>query len=409
MNDQQKIALFESIAESLELPDSAYEKAKSRYEDISKWFGREESQCKDNMPHIFPQGSFRLGTAIYPIDENEPYDLDLACELQKGIKKSLHTQQFLKSQVGEEIEAYRKTKGIKEPKEERPRCWRLNYADELSFHMDIVPCIPADESKRNSMFESMKKFGESAFVAETVSKLIVSITDNRHPQYSQISNEWFISNPEGYAKWFEYRMKQAEKFLNERIALLKAESIDKLPTFMWKTPLQRCVQILKRHRDQMFKYESDLKPISIIITTLAARAYNGETNIYEALQKILSQMGQFVNKNIPKIPNPVNPHGEDFADKWAGNRQLEQNFWEWLRRAQKDFQQIETTADMEYVAKQVKQKFSARINELDLQKRLGLSGSSVSAMAKVQEVSEGLKYSGPIIVKSQPSGRHYIC
>lgn len=42
--------------------------------------------------------------------------------------------------------------------------------------------------------------------------------------------------------------------------------------------LQRIVQILKRHRDIMFNGDED-KPISIIITTLASRAYRGETNL----------------------------------------------------------------------------------------------------------------------------------
>jgi hypothetical protein len=400
MNEQQKTLLLESIVESLELPDSAYKKAKSRYEDIGKWFSRDGAQFKGNKPHVFPQGSFRLGTAIYPIDESEPYDLDLACELQEGVTKSLYTQQLLKSQIGKEIEAYRIAKGIKAPKEEKHRCWRLNYADELSFHMDIVPCIPADESRRKSISESMKLFGVSESVADTVSKLTVSITDDRHPQYFQIWDEWLISNPEGYAKWFEFQMKQAEKLLKERVVLFKAANIDELPTFMWKTPLQRCVQMLKRHRDQMFKNKSDFKPISVIITTLAARAYDGEANISEAMQKMLSTMGKFVNKSFPKVPNPVNPKGEDFAEKWEENRQLEKSFLDWLQQAQNDFQEIGKAIDEEIVMGQVLKKFSISLNESDLRKRLGL---------KEKLTNGDLKYSGPIIIDSKPSGRHYVC
>jgi len=397
MNKQQKTLLLESIVESLELPDSAYKKAKSRYENISEWFSRDGAPYKDNKPHIFSQGSFRLGTAIYPIDENEPYDLDLACELQVGIAKSVYSQQLFKSQMGKEIEAYRVAKGIKAPKEEKHRCWRLNYADELSFHMDIVPCIPADESKKKLICGSIKTFGESEFVADTVSKLTVSITDDRHPQYSQICDKWFISNPEGYAKWFEFRMKQAERLLKERVILFKAANIDELPTFMWKTPLQRCVQILKRHRDQMFKDDNkaDFKPISIIITTLTAKAYGGETDINEAMQKILSTMGQLVNTSFPKVPNPVNPNGEDFAEKWAENRQLEESFWIWLKQAQDDFQEIGEAIDEGIVMGQASKKFSINLNESDLRKRLGLTEG-------------GLKLSGPIIVNSKPSGRHCI-
>lgn len=82
MDKIQRNELIKSIIESLELPDSAYEKAKSRYENVGEWLGRDESLCRGNAPHIFPQGSFRLGTVIRPLDESETYDLDLACNLQ---------------------------------------------------------------------------------------------------------------------------------------------------------------------------------------------------------------------------------------------------------------------------------------------------------------------------------------
>lgn len=41
---------------------------------------RPESSYSEFEPHFF-QGSFRLGTAIKPLNENEMYDLDLACNL----------------------------------------------------------------------------------------------------------------------------------------------------------------------------------------------------------------------------------------------------------------------------------------------------------------------------------------
>ena len=75
MTREQKRKLFENMIELLELPESAYQKAKVRYDDLGTWFDRNDSLCKDNKPHIFPQGSFRLGTVIRPIEENEAYDL----------------------------------------------------------------------------------------------------------------------------------------------------------------------------------------------------------------------------------------------------------------------------------------------------------------------------------------------
>jgi len=375
---EQKRLLLEHMTELLELPDSAYQKAKKRYDDMGKWFGRDESLCKYNDPHIFPQGSFRLGTAIRPLDDKEEYDLDLVCKLEEGIAKATHTQEALKKLVGHEIETYREARGIKSLLEEKHRCWRLEYQDDLSFHLDIVPCIPEDEIRRQFILESMKKSGEGEFISASASQLTLSITDDRHDGYKKICGDWHISNPEGYAKWFESRMNQIQQ------VVLKKAQVDDVPLYKRKTPLQRSVQLLKRHRDQMFKGYDDIKPISIIITTLAAKAYTGEPDVESAIRTILSQMGSFVNSGFPRIPNPVDPD-EDFADKWptqdGKTLQLERNFWSWLKQAQIDFDLIGSSDDMDFVTKQAKQKFSVGMNAAELLKQLGLVASSITVSA----------------------------
>ena len=92
ITSEQKNLLLEKIVELLELPDPVYQKAIERYENLGEYFSRKLSFCHDYDPHIFPQGSFRLGTAIKPLDEDGNYDLDLACNLSKGISKYTHTQ-----------------------------------------------------------------------------------------------------------------------------------------------------------------------------------------------------------------------------------------------------------------------------------------------------------------------------
>ncbi len=183
ITDEQKRVVIDNMVKLLELPDSAYDKARKRYEDLREWFDRDESAVSGNNPHIFPQGSFRLGTAIRPLDESEEYDLDLACKLQDGITKDSHTQETLKKLIGIELEAYRKARGIKSELELKHRCWRLEYQDDLSFHMDIVPCIPADENRRKAILDSIRKTGLDEFVAEPAPQTTISITDDRHEGY----------------------------------------------------------------------------------------------------------------------------------------------------------------------------------------------------------------------------------
>ena len=377
ITQEQKRILLENMTELLEIPESAYEKAAQRYEDLGEWFDRKDSIVKNNKPHILPQGSFRLGTAIRPLDEKEAFDLDLVCKLRDGINKSSHTQEALKKLVGHELELYRIKRGIKAQKEEKHRCWRLEYQDELNFHMDIVPCIPADESRQKLILEAIKNAGESEIVASSVSQLTVSITDDRHHGYRQICQDWNISNPEGYAKWFETRMNEVEQ------TILEKAKVDDVPLFKRKNPLQRSIQLLKRHRDHVFKSDQEVKPISIIITTLAARVYQGETDIEAALRNILSQMGNFVKSSRPRVPNPVDP-GEDFADRWSmpeyKHLNLEQNFWNWLKQVGNDFDLIGSSEDVRFTTEQVQEKFSVNMNALDLGKRMGLAVPTVSVI-----------------------------
>lgn len=387
---EQKKIILENVLELIELPPSAYEKAKKRYDDLGEWFGRDESIVKNNNPHVFPQGSFRLGTAIRPLDEKEEYDLDLACKLREGISRDSHTQEMLKGLVGYEIESYREARDIKAPKEEKHRCWRLEYQDDLSFHMDIVPCIPADSAKRAIILESMRKTGESESIAGIASELTTSITDDRHHGYRTLCDDWNISNPEGYAKWFEVRMNQFA-----RMAFLEKAQVDDVPLYRKKAPLQRAIQFLKRHRDQMFKDDNDVKPISIIITTLAARAYQGESDVESALSNILARMGGLVNQSRPRVPNPVDP-AEDFADRWSmpeyTHLKLEQNFWNWLKQAQTDFSLLGSEEDVGFITEQVRRKFSISLNTPKLSKVLGLIAPSVSVSTpKAHSISSSVK------------------
>ena len=386
ISNEQKNLLLEKMVELLELPDSAYQKAKDRYEDIGEYLSREKSTCHDNDPHIFPQGSFRLGTAIRPLDESEEYDLDLACNLSKGISHGTHTQADLKTLIGGEIESYREVRNIKVPVEEKHRCWRLEYADHLSFHIDIVPCIPEDTSRQRLLTESMVAAGQNRVLSENVTHYAVSITDDRHPQYRQLSNDWNISNPEGYAKWFESRMQRGESAI-----IMEKAQIDDLPLYKRKSPLQRSIQLLKRHRDRMFKDDPDIKPISVIITTIAAKAYSGQNLLEITLQDILDELKRFSDSGSTFVPNPVNPE-ENFADRWTmpqyKDLHLRKNFSAWVTQVCIDFTTLVSSADTSFIAEHAMQKFSVRPMASELGTLLGLSVAPAIHSAKAHDIPD---------------------
>jgi hypothetical protein len=321
---------LESIAKQLDISEALFEKAKARYEAIGQWLGRENSNLEHLEIKIYPQGSIGLGTANKPINNNEEYDIDLVCEL--SIAKINTTQQRLKNAIGEEIKAYARANNMLEEPVEGKRCWTLNYSDQAKFHMDILPAVPdGDEFRR--LLETKGMISNHAGDA-------ICITDNTLPpeQYQVINRNWPVSNPKGYLKWFKDRM--TTRFsINKRLLAdsLKLADIANIPDYKVKTPLQQAIQLLKRHRDLMFQDDPDNKPISIIITTLAAHAYQNQEGLVETLDAIATNMSRYLEdrNGTPWVQNPSNPL-ENFADKWVKNTKLKENFDRWVKQVRVD-------------------------------------------------------------------------
>ncbi len=126
-----------------------------------------------------------------------------------------------------------------------------------------------------------------------------------------------------------------------------AASIEDVPEWSVRTPLQRSVQILKRHRDTYFASDSDAKPISIIITTLAGHAYRNEEDIFDALDSIVKRMPSFIeNRNgVWWVENPVD-EDENFADKWIEYPERREAFVNWLKKVEQDFMRVSEAASV---------------------------------------------------------------
>lgn len=329
---------LEALADELEISDDRYEAADRSYKSLGDWLCRPDSSLRQYSPSIYAQGSFALGTVIRPYTDEEEYDVDSVCEL-KLLNKGQLAQAALKQLVGVEIELYRRSKNMVKPLHEGQRCWRLDYADGAQFHMDVVPSLPNAVEQR-VLLEALN------FDARYASTAIV-ITDNERYNYGILSDDWPRSNPKGYVSWFRGRM--TVEFERRRQVLAKSlnASVEKIPDYKVRTPLQSAIMILKRHRDIMFAGRMKQRPISIILTTLAARSYEGEQTIAAALFAILDKMDSFIlrdQQNRALIPNPTDP-SENFADKWAAHPERERAFYEWLTQARQDFGRAAQLAD----------------------------------------------------------------
>jgi hypothetical protein len=242
-------------------------------------------------------------------------------------------------------------------------------------------------------------------LAKSVANLSGSITDSRSPHYNVLSPDWRVSNSEGYALWFESRMRLAGALLQERALIEKALSVDKLPVYRWQSPLQRTVQILKRHRDVLFETIPDSQPISIIITTLAAQAYQGQRNVSDALPQVLAGMSSFIGASSPRIPNPVNP-AEDFADRWGDascrHLKLEEHFRWWLRRAHEDFDALAKDGDADNVVRRLNESFRAPVTSKDLHRSATATGAG--SLLRPAATPSNLGFPPKPVVPNKPAG-----
>ncbi len=335
LQEKQLNEILEQVGGSLDISQSTHEQLVSSYQAVGEQLIKENSELIPYNPEILPQGSFMLGTMTKPINPDDDLDIDLVCQLTR--KQDSWTQEDVKQKVGDQLKDNKTyLKMIKKP--EGRRCWTLVYAEDSNYHMDILPCVV--DSNYKILLESVF----SSHELNDINELAIRITDKEMDGYDWETNHlnWLKSNPFGYARWFFYQaVIDADKstFVNESIQPVKKFEKDKLP-------LQRVVQILKRHRDIMFNGDEH-KPISIIITTLAARAYQKEESIIEALQNIVGRMSSFVQseysmehgKYIKYVKNPVNDD-ENFADKWPEEPIKELNFYKWLDKLQSDLRNI---------------------------------------------------------------------
>lgn len=336
-NTHEKTENFlQNFVKSLEISDTAQQKAEERYVSIGGWLGREGSLLAQFKPELYSQGSIRLGTTIRPLNENEEYDLDAVCLLNSlGVNSA--TQKQIKELVGHELKLYVKANNFQNPLDEGRRCWTLQYSDKAQFHMDILPSLPDEEGLRKRLIE------ESRMAFDAISKLhtatAIAITDNMSIEYGIISSNWNKSNPKGYHEWFKDRCKIIQFSNESRLFKASDANIEEIPDHTMRLPLQKAIMILKRHRDIMFKDDGEHKPISIIITTLAAKAYKGTSGLKDTLDTLVYEMINHITCNTNGycvVLNPVNPN-ENYADKWADNPVKRDNFIKWLNQLKADY------------------------------------------------------------------------
>jgi hypothetical protein len=295
--------ILEQICQELELTETQHQQAKERYGAVGRWLAGSKNVLLAGTS-IYAHGSVALGTTVKPLTRNE-HDVDLVCFLH-GLSRWGNEPAEIKTLIGDRLREH----GDYEPiLEEKQRCWRLNYAN--SFHLDITPSISNPACATGGELVPDKKL-----------------------------KEWKPTNPKGYRDLFEMRAN-----LQPIFRLMKSEgfrgdaAVEPYPQHLTaKGLLRRTVQLCKRHRDIHFGGAMDLAPISVIITTLAARSYEYcvQTKEFDSeldlLIEVVKAMPTFIVAGSGRwlIENETTS-GENFAEKWNSEPKLAIAFFEWHR------------------------------------------------------------------------------
>ena len=340
--------ILNEIANRLDIPDTEFEQAEQRYQAVGRWLGEGDSPLAAYSPIIYPQGSFLLGTVTKRWGENDEYDIDLVFEL--NLSKDRISQKELKKMLGDRLkenETYRRMLD-----EEGRRCWTLIYANGAKFHLDILPAVPNYE---------FRKILKSYSVPDEWANTSISITDTTRPNYDSIDPDWPRCNPKGYAAWFYSRMVIRYEAIRKSFAEAMKAQVDAVPEYKIKTPLQRSIQLIKRHRDITFEKRDD-KPATIILTTSAAHAYNNEYDLLLALTSIVDGMPNHISKKdgVWWVQNPVDPM-ENFAERWQDRPEREQEFRYWHKKLENDLQRLITCDDIDGICELLIPMFGERV------------------------------------------------
>ena len=336
---QMVVGLLDKLCQQVEITDTQFQTAKTRYEAVGTWLSGSSSQHL-NQVQIYPQGSIALGTAIKPLAANE-FDVDLVCHLPSIEHTS--SAQAVKALVGARLKEHGTYKSMLE---EKQRCWRINYANE--FHLDITPSILNPRCQQDGELVPDKSLAE-----------------------------WKPTNPKGYINRFEQYAAIRPRFvlLERNFAKAIYDSVEPLPEPSRAKPfLKRIVQLLKRHRDQQFVGSSraELAPISVIITTLAGWAYakcstpqQTYADEFDFITAVIREMPTFIEvemragKPFYMVKNETTA-GENFADKWNQDPRRAAAFYAWHTDVLDSVESLLQIEGVDQFAESLSQKFGGK-------------------------------------------------
>jgi hypothetical protein len=323
-------SLLGGIGRSLELTPEQRQRARIEFDNLREWLANSVHGAAVSR-ELYEQGSSRIGTEVRPLSDAGgdacEHDLDAVAEHHQSSLGPMEQYEAMHKRLAENPR-------YKPNLVRKNRCIRIDFRG--NFHLDVVPAQPDRASPGTT-------------------KIIVP---------DRLKKQWTHSNPKGFARWFELRGQAAreefEKSVRQEAWLRGQTVVPHVPTFAEKPVLNRAIQLLKRRRDMVFM-GSENAPRSIVLTTLAARSYDGGLSVYSALQTIVASIVEQIDRAHPhrvEVRNPTDGE-ENFADKWRGDDAAYAKFTDFIRQFAGEIFALRNITGLENVVEALERLFGA--------------------------------------------------
>jgi hypothetical protein len=375
-------SILDEICADIELTEAQLDAARTSYEAVGDWLSGSPNPLLRDL-RVYLHGSGALGTTVKPLSREE-FDVDLIC-LVFGLTAQMPPAE-LKRLIGDRLRQNGRYAAILE---EKKRCWRVNYARQ--FHLDVSPTIINPACANGGELVPDKKL-----------------------------RTWKPTNPTGYRHLFERRALLRPRIAHpQRPSVHKRAEVAPFPaTITGGGILRRTVQLSKHHRDIYFEHVTEeVAPISIIITTLAARSYEYCVGMFQfdteldVLLATIRMMPHFIEKRSVEgrvvywVPNETT-QGENFADRWNTEPARVTAFYQWHAQALADFEELVALQGLDRITVNLQKSLGAAARRV-MDKRTDAIGAARVASRLFVAPAVGLTLTRSVNAAPVPSNTHF--
>ena len=168
------------LKNKVNLSDARIDSLDARVEAVENFLQRGDDDLASNFIDVIPQGSYAHRTIINPVGSSDEFDADVLLEMNEidGWEADDYVEELYKKFRGSSV--------YRDMVSRHDRCVKVDYANE--FHIDVVPY--------------MERHGQN-FIT------------------NRITNEFELTNPEGFNDWLVERNRLASGHLIKVIRLMK--------------------------------------------------------------------------------------------------------------------------------------------------------------------------------------------